>query len=72
MESKQWKWPGKQMEPKSLGEKNNQVTAALVGTQLPTAGKDTELVLVKMWHKRNWSNKVQEATETILLNVFKR
>lgn len=38
------------MEPKSLGEKNNQVTAALVGTQLPMVGKDTTHVLVKMWH----------------------
>lgn len=54
------------------GKKNNQVTAALVGTQFPTIGKDTAHVLVKMWHKRNWSSKVQEATESILLNVLKR
>lgn len=54
------------------GKKNNQVTAALVGTRLPTVGKDTAHVLVKMWHERNRSNKVQEAMETILLNMLKR
>lgn len=42
------------MEPKSLRkEKNNQVAAALVGTQSTTVGKDATHVLVKKWHKMN-------------------
>lgn len=69
VESKQWKWPGKQMEPKSLGG-CNQVTAALVGTQAPMVGKDTTHVLVKKWHKRNWSSKIHLSVKKRLQKPF--